>query len=48
MKICPICGTVGRIWNKKPQVFICPNCLTFYSEFGMVMQSKIEHTIYWS
>ncbi len=49
---CPVCGTIGRIWNKKtakdPEVFLCPNCYSLYSEFGMVLESQREISENWS
>ncbi len=46
---CPMCGTHGRIWNNKPEVFICPNCSTLYSRFGIVIESEEDEKInFWS
>lgn len=33
---CPSCGVVGKIWNKKLKIFICPVCNTIFNEFGFV------------
>jgi len=35
---CPLCGTFGKVWNKEPEAFICPNCLSVFSEFGIIAQ----------
>jgi ribosomal protein L37AE/L43A len=35
---CPNCGVKGKIWRRKPDVFVCPNCNTFFSEFGIVLE----------
>jgi len=39
---CPFCGTFGKTWSKKPDVFICPNCTTVFSVFGVIAQSESE------
>lgn len=39
---CPHCGTFGKPWNKKPEAFICPNCLSVFSEFGIIAQPDFE------
>ena len=45
---CPMCGTMGIVWNKKPEAFQCPNCFSIYSEFGMVMEIENELANLWS
>lgn len=45
---CPLCGTSGTIWNKKPEAFQCPNCCAIFSEFGLVVESDIEYPNIWS
>ena len=45
---CPLCGTNGRVWNKKPEVFICPNCSSLFSEFGLVMEAQKEEPELWT
>ena len=45
---CPLCGTKGRVWNRKPEVFRCPNCLSVYSEFGLVVEAGKELPEMWS
>ncbi len=40
---CPLCGTFGTLWNKKPKVFICPNCYSIYSPFGIVLEVEKEN-----
>jgi len=47
-KKCPICGTHGRIWNKNPLVFQCPNCSAIYSEFGFVLEPEEEIITFWN
>ncbi|MBI2676108.1 MAG: hypothetical protein HYX24_06630 [Candidatus Aenigmarchaeota archaeon] len=37
---CPMCGTFGKMWNKAPEVFLCPNCSSLYSEFGLVLEPE--------
>lgn len=39
-KHCPSCGTMGKIWKKDPEVFMCPHCSSFYNEFGVVLEAK--------
>ena len=39
---CPVCGTHGRLWNKKPEVWQCPNCASIFSQFGMILESEKE------
>ncbi|MEM5798692.1 MAG: hypothetical protein QXP39_01420 [Candidatus Aenigmatarchaeota archaeon] len=34
---CPVCGTSGKIWKKKPEVFICPNCDAIFSNFNIIL-----------
>jgi hypothetical protein len=45
---CHLCGTYGKIWDKKPDVFICPNCYSIFSEFGIVLESKKELINLWT
>ena len=45
---CPLCGTAGKVWNRKPQVFQCPSCLTFYSNFGLVLESRRDIPEFWA
>ena len=45
---CPVCGTDGKVWNKAPQVFVCPRCSTFYSEYGLVFEAEEEPTDIWN
>ncbi|MBI4173209.1 MAG: hypothetical protein HY519_00645 [Candidatus Aenigmarchaeota archaeon] len=37
---CPLCGTCGKLWHKEPAAFMCPNCDSVYSEFGIVIDSQ--------
>ncbi len=45
---CPVCGTPGREWNKRPQAFKCPNCMSIYSEFCMILESEADSLNLWS
>ncbi len=45
---CPVCGTIGRVWNKTPEVFQCPNCETIYSEFGFVTEPEYDMNNIWN
>jgi len=45
---CPICGTNGKRWNKKPEVFMCPNCASLFSRFGFVLEPDIEQDEMWN
>lgn len=45
---CPMCGTVGRVWNKTPEAFQCPKCSTFYSQYGIVLETETETSELWT
>ncbi|MEE9323765.1 MAG: hypothetical protein V3U72_04430 [Candidatus Aenigmarchaeota archaeon] len=45
---CPMCGTSGKIWNKKPEAFVCPKCFTFFSIFGVVLETEEEPNELWT
>lgn len=45
---CPVCGTSGKLWNRKPEAFICPKCYTFFSKFGLVLESEEEPKELWT
>lgn len=45
---CPICGTHGKLWNKKPDAWQCPNCDSIFSRFGMVLETEKETEDFWS
>jgi hypothetical protein len=45
---CPVCGTDGKIWHKKPEVFICPRCFTIYSRYGLVLETEQEPLDIWT
>jgi rubredoxin len=45
---CPLCGTPGRMWNRTPQAFRCPNCSSIFSEFGMVLETENETFNLWA
>lgn len=41
-KRCPSCGIKGEKWKKKPEVFVCKKCNSFYNEFGIVLESQTQ------
>ncbi len=41
-KNCPSCGSKGNKWKKKPEVLNCPNCNSYFNEFGIVIESDKE------
>ena len=45
---CPLCGTRGKIWNREPDAFRCPNCMSVFSEFGLIIESDRELPELWS
>ncbi|MCK5023716.1 MAG: hypothetical protein KAS04_06070 [Candidatus Aenigmarchaeota archaeon] len=45
---CPRCGTDGKIWNESPETFMCPKCSTFYSRFGLVLETEMETYEVWT
>jgi ribosomal protein L37AE/L43A len=45
---CPLCGTHGKLWHKKPEVWQCPNCASIFSKFGVVVESENEMEDFWS
>ena len=45
---CHGCGTKGKLWNKKPEVWQCPNCLSMFSKFGVVVETETEQEDFWS
>jgi len=45
---CPVCGTKGKVWHKRPRVFVCPHCLTIYSNYGIVLESDYEEENLWN
>jgi ribosomal protein L37AE/L43A len=45
---CPVCGTHGKIWNKSPEVWKCPNCSSIFSQFGLVIEAEKEAEDFWS
>jgi len=45
---CPVCGTQGKPWDKDPDVKVCPNCATLFSEFGLVLESQKEQQELWN
>lgn len=45
---CHVCGTQGKLWNKKPEVWQCPNCKSVFSKFGLVVETDAEQEDFWS
>jgi rubredoxin len=45
---CPLCNTHGRLWNKEPEAWLCPNCSSIFSQFGLVVESEREVEDFWS
>jgi len=43
-----LCGTRGKEWNKRDEIFQCPNCSSLYSKFGLVVESQKEQNEFWS
>ncbi len=41
-KRCPICGVRGNSWKKDKKVFVCPNCNSFFNDFGIVLEPDIK------
>jgi len=39
-KSCPACGIAGKNWKDSGSIFICPNCSTIFSEFGIVSRGE--------
>lgn len=33
---CPFCGVKGRKWHREPEAFMCPNCRSIFSKFGVI------------
>jgi hypothetical protein len=48
MEKCPLCGTLGKVWNRKPEAFLCPKCSTFFSKFGVVLEMESEPSELWT
>lgn len=45
---CPMCNTAGKMWNKDPIVFRCPNCSSIYSNFGIILEAEKEFVNIWA
>ena len=45
---CPLCGTHGKLWNKRPEVWQCPKCCSVFSRFGIVVESENDIEDFWS
>ncbi|MFH1445266.1 MAG: hypothetical protein ABIF08_02170 [Nanoarchaeota archaeon] len=45
---CPLCGTSGKNWQKKPEVFVCPSCSSVFSRFGLVLETQNETQELWN
>ena len=39
-KNCPSCGMQGNKWKKEPKVYICPQCNSFFNEFGIIIEPQ--------
>ncbi len=39
---CPFCGIEGKVWRRKPKIFICPNCNALYNHFGVLLEGERE------
>jgi hypothetical protein len=40
--LCPACGIKGKLWKKDPDIFRCPTCSSFFNEFGIIIESRLE------
>jgi len=45
---CPLCGTKGKNWKGENDVFVCPNCSSIYSKFGMVIEAQKDVPEFWN
>jgi ribosomal protein L37AE/L43A len=45
---CHVCGTTGKLWQKKPEVWKCPNCQSVFSHFGVVLETEVETEDFWN
>lgn len=45
---CPLCGTQGKEWNKREEIFQCPNCSSVYSKFGVVVERQSDAQEFWT
>ncbi len=47
---CPLCGTPGKEWSRKDEIFQCPNCSSIFSKFGLLVESQREEDLheFWS
>ncbi|MFH0956842.1 MAG: hypothetical protein V1813_03195 [Candidatus Aenigmatarchaeota archaeon] len=45
---CHVCGTQGKLWQKKPDVWKCPSCKSVFSHFGVVLETEIESEDFWN
>ena len=45
---CPLCNTTGKVWHKKPEVFLCGKCSTLYSKYGLVAEPQSDVPDLWS
>lgn len=45
---CPLCGTRGILWKKKPEIFVCPSCESVFSHFGFVLEAEEEPLNIWN
>lgn len=37
---CPNCGSKGKKWKENPEVMICPQCSSYFSEFGIILEPQ--------
>ncbi|MDD5416370.1 MAG: rubredoxin [Candidatus Aenigmarchaeota archaeon] len=44
-KNCPSCGMKGDKWKKSPDVFICPQCKSYFNEFGVVVEPQVQEEV---
>lgn len=39
-KNCPSCGMQGDKWKDNPDVLICPQCNSYFNEFGIIIEAQ--------
>lgn len=44
-KRCPNCGVLGKSWDKKLKIFVCPACNTIFNEFGFITTGAEKETL---
>jgi len=45
---CPTCGIRGKIWKRKPKIFVCPNCNAIFNDFGIILEPIFEKEVEFS